>query len=248
MSDLSPECAPKRTFADHSGFIGFTPWFFPPSIAAKFRVSQAGRFGSNSGTASIKSPMVHTRSATPGATRRRSADSSVQRPEPGPVGPSVDPLGEVLMKLLPDGFRPLLAPAAALPALVLTPPLVALPVVVPFVEEVAPVAADPPVAELPAAEPPACANAKLLVSASAAANPIVASFMVDSIAVADQGQSAGRVYVPITSGLRTLPLAAGYRKRLTTSPATGTTTLGSPNLGSPDLGSPDLQACRGAQF
>jgi hypothetical protein len=112
------------------------------------------------------------------------------------------------MKLLPDGFRPLLAPAAALPALVLTPPLAALPVVVPFVEEAVPVAVDPPLAELPPAELPACANAKLLVSASAAANPIVVSFIIDSIAVADRGQSAGRVYVPITSALRTSPLAA----------------------------------------
>jgi hypothetical protein len=131
----------------------------------------------------------------------------------------------VLIKLLPDGFWPLLAPAAALPALVPTPPLVALPVVVPFVEEVVPVAADPPVAELAPAELPACANAKVLVSASAAANPIVVSFMIDSIAVADQGQSAGSVYVPITSGCDIgWPRGGGLSQRLQTSPATGATT------------------------
>jgi hypothetical protein len=36
-----------------------------------------------------------------------------------PPGISVEPLGEVLMKLLPEGFSALLAPAAALPALLL---------------------------------------------------------------------------------------------------------------------------------
>jgi hypothetical protein len=38
----------------------------------------------------------------------------------GPLpGISVEPLGEVLMKLLPEGLSALLAPAAALPALLL---------------------------------------------------------------------------------------------------------------------------------
>jgi hypothetical protein len=36
-----------------------------------------------------------------------------------PPGISVEPLGEVLMKLLPEGFSALLAPAAMLPALLL---------------------------------------------------------------------------------------------------------------------------------
>jgi hypothetical protein len=36
-------------------------------------------------------------------------------PEPG-VGPIVDPLGDVLIKLFPDGFCPLFCVAAALPA------------------------------------------------------------------------------------------------------------------------------------
>ena len=102
------------------------------------------------------------------------------------MGPTVDPLGDVFMRLLPDGLYWLLAPAAALPALLFAPPVVELPVVVPFVDEpvVVPLAADPPALELPAAEPPAeppplCANANVLVSASAAANPIVTSLMVE---------------------------------------------------------------------
>jgi hypothetical protein len=110
----------------------------------------------------------------------------------------VDPLGDVLIKLFPDGFRLLFAPAAALPALLLIPLLVELPVVAPFVEEpvVVPDAADPPVAEPPPAEPPACANATVLVSVSIAANANVLSFIVVSIFVVDQGQTAGRIHVP----------------------------------------------------
>jgi hypothetical protein len=98
------------------------------------------------------------------------------------LGPTVDPLGDVFMRLLPDGLYWLLAPAAALPALLFAPPVVGPPVVVPLVDEpvVVPLAADPPALELPPAEPlPLCANANVLVSASAAANPIVTSLMVD---------------------------------------------------------------------
>jgi hypothetical protein len=54
------------------------------------------------------------------------------------------------MKVLPDGFWELLAPAAALPALLFTPPVVELPLVILFVEEpvvVVPLAAEPPPAE-----------------------------------------------------------------------------------------------------
>src|ERR1700757_1844293 len=66
-----------------------------------------------------------------------------QRPV-GLLGPMVDPLGELLMKLLPEGLRALLAPAVALPALVLPPPAAPLmPVVVPLVVD--PVAEAPPV-------------------------------------------------------------------------------------------------------
>jgi hypothetical protein len=97
------------------------------------------------------------------------------------VGVNVDPLGEVLMKVLPDGFWLLLAPAAALPALLPVPPVVEVTVVVvPFMEEpvVVPLAADPPAAELPPAAPLLLwANANVLLSARAAANPIVTSLM-----------------------------------------------------------------------
>jgi hypothetical protein len=88
----------------------------------------------------------------------------------GLVGPRVDPLGEVLIKLLPEGLRALLAPAVALPALVLPPPAAPLmPVVVPLVVD--------PVAEAPPVEPLLCAKAALLAKASAAANPIVANLI-----------------------------------------------------------------------
>ena len=45
--------------------------------------------------------------------------ASYYRP-PG-AGVRVEPLGEGLISVLPDGFSPLLAPAAALPALLLMP-------------------------------------------------------------------------------------------------------------------------------
>jgi hypothetical protein len=95
------------------------------------------------------------------------------------------------MKVLPDGFELLLAPAAALPAVPLIPPLVGVPVVVPFVEApvVTPDVADPPVAGLPPAEPLLWANAKELASASAAARVMVMSLMVVSNLVADQRQT-----------------------------------------------------------
>jgi hypothetical protein len=71
-----------------------------------------------------------------------------------------------LISVLPDGFSPLLAPAAALPALLDMPVLglvpIALPDVVPVVEDpaIVPLVAAPPVAELPLAEPPLdCASA-----------------------------------------------------------------------------------------
>jgi hypothetical protein len=89
--------------------------------------------------------------------------ASYYRP-PG-VGVRVDPLGEGLISVFPDGFRPLFAPAAALPALLDMPapgfPM-ALPVVVPVAGDpvVAPLVAALPVAELPPAEPaPDCASA-----------------------------------------------------------------------------------------
>src|SRR5918912_4181214 len=93
--------------------------------------------------------------------------------EPGPDGPSVEPLGEGLMCVFPDGFTVLLRAAAALPASLLMPvvepPPVPLPAVVPLVEDPAappaavPPSAAPPVTELPPAPlPPACASANVL--------------------------------------------------------------------------------------
>ena len=106
------------------------------------------------------------------------------------AGVRVEPLGDGLILLLPDGFSPLARPAAALPAsfdMPLFGVLVELPVVVPLTEDpaVVPVAAAPPAAEPPPAEPPPdCARAKLDVSVSAVAKPNVASFMIGPFVVA----------------------------------------------------------------
>ena len=102
---------------------------------------------------------------------------------PPGAGVRVEPLGEGLISVLPDGFSPLLAPAAALPALLLmpVPAPIALPDVVPLVEDPvdALLVAALPVAELPLAAPLLdCASAKLLVKKSAAVNPIFANFMI----------------------------------------------------------------------
>jgi hypothetical protein len=64
--------------------------------------------------------------------------------------------------VFPDGFSRLFCPAAALPALLLTPVPAALPVVVPVVGDPVgvPLVAAPPVAELPPVAPPVdCASA-----------------------------------------------------------------------------------------
>ena len=112
-------------------------------------------------------------------------------PEPGPVGVRVDPLGEALgPSVLPDGLWVLPGPVAGAVA---GDPAV-LPVVVPLVDgpAVVPLAAGGlPVAELPPAEPlpPLCASAKVPESANAAANAIVASFMVVSLALLTMGNS-----------------------------------------------------------
>lgn len=112
---------------------------------------------------------------------QRGVRSNVYRPPGG--GVSVDPLGEGLIRLLPDGFKPLFAPAAALPALVFMPVPVEVPgeapVVVPVMDDpvVVPPVADPPAAA-PPAEPPLWAKAAVLESASAAASPMLVNFMM----------------------------------------------------------------------
>jgi hypothetical protein len=103
----------------------------------------------------------------------------------------VDPLGELLIKLLPEGLRALLAPAVALPALAEPAPAAPLmPVVVPLVVD--------PVAEAPPVEPLLCAKAALLANASAAASPIVANLIDVSphLRLSDEEQTAAPLYVP----------------------------------------------------
>jgi hypothetical protein len=89
----------------------------------------------------------------------------------------------VLIRLFPDGFLAVFAPAAAPPELLPPAPLIDDPVVVdgapaveplPEVEPAAPVPADPPPA-------PAWANARVFESANAVANAIVVSFMIVSL-------------------------------------------------------------------
>jgi hypothetical protein len=128
--------------------------------------------------------------------------------EPGAAGVSVEPLGDGLSRLFPDGFVALFLPAAALPALLVMPVSaglpVALPVVVPLAEDpvAVPLVAAPPVAELPPAEPPVdCASAQVPVNASAVANPNAASFMIAPFLGLRNGQRGLptlRSRVPIT--------------------------------------------------
>jgi hypothetical protein len=103
------------------------------------------------------------------------------RPEPGPVGVNVDPLGEELGPIVvPDGLPGLFGTKAGL--FVVEPG--ALPVVIPFVVDepgVVPLVAGAPVLVLPPAEPlPVCASANVLDRTKAPVNAIVASFMVVS--------------------------------------------------------------------
>jgi hypothetical protein len=88
-------------------------------------------------------------------------------PEPGPVGEAGFPLGELGSAGLPDGFMGLAEFTEPAPAPVpLVVPVVALP------------AAEVPPVVLPPAEPaPACANARVLVKASAPASAIVENFI-----------------------------------------------------------------------
>ena len=108
------------------------------------------------------------------------------RPEPGPVGVSVDPLGEEPAPMvLPDGFMVVLGPGAVERVAPVPIPVVVLPGVVAPIDEpvllVLPLAAAPPEAEPAPAEPPLlCASANVLDSASAVANAIVETFMVAS--------------------------------------------------------------------
>jgi len=121
----------------------------------------------------------------------------------GLVGPSVDPLGDGLMKLLPDGFCVLLAPAVEPPALKFgdAVPDGAWPVVMPFAIDplggAAPTPAVPlaptpaPAPAVPPPAPPLCANATVLVSANA--NPNVTAFIfIVSFAAATEDKRPDR--------------------------------------------------------
>jgi hypothetical protein len=134
--------------------------------------------------------------------RRVLLPSNSYRPPGG--GVSVDPLGEGLIRLLPDGFKPLFAPPVALPArplpvvipLFRPPPVAApgeVPMVVPFMDEpvVLPLVADPP------AEPaPVWAKATLLDRASATASPMLVNFMRSS-SCCEEEEPEAQGYVPV---------------------------------------------------
>jgi hypothetical protein len=103
------------------------------------------------------------------------------RPEPGPVGASVDPLGEAPAPMVfPDGFLVVFGPVTDERA---APPVPVVLPVVPLIDEpvVEPLAAAPPAAEPAPDEPPLlCASANVLESARAVASAIVEIFMVAS--------------------------------------------------------------------
>jgi hypothetical protein len=108
-------------------------------------------------------------------------------PEPGPVGVSVDPLGEALgPSVLPDGLWVVFG---------LTGPVVVEPAVLPVVPLDEPVAV--PVPEAPPAELVLVwASVKVPESANAAASAIVVSFMIDSLALLTKDNPPATSYVP----------------------------------------------------
>ena len=100
------------------------------------------------------------------------------KPEPEPVGVSVEPLGEALgPRVFPDGLWVLLGEVTEAPAVPVVLPLDVEPVALPVAAEPAEVPPEAPLDEAP----PACASAKVLESAKAVASAIVLSFMVVSL-------------------------------------------------------------------
>lgn len=96
-------------------------------------------------------------------------------PEPGPVGVSVDPLGEApAPRVLPDGFLTLAEPVAEpdVAPVPTRPVVLAEPVVVPVAGLLTPAPTDAPPDVLLL-----CANANVLDSANAVARAMVWSFM-----------------------------------------------------------------------
>jgi hypothetical protein len=121
------------------------------------------------------------------------------RPEPGPVGVSVEPLGEAPAPMVvPDGFM-VFGPVGVERA-----EPVALPVVVPLTDEpagavvVVPLVAAPPEAEPAPAEPPLlCASANVLDSASAVASAIVETFMAAFLSAMSMNKSRRGFMFPL---------------------------------------------------
>ena len=100
------------------------------------------------------------------------------KPEPEPVGVSVEPLGEALgPRVFPDGLWVLLEEVTEAPAVPVVLPLDVEPVALPVAAEPAEVPPEAPLDEAP----PACASVKVLESAKAVASAIVVSFMVVSL-------------------------------------------------------------------
>jgi hypothetical protein len=128
------------------------------------------------------------------------------RPEPGPLGVRVDPLGEGFgASVFPDGFMVLFGLVPTEPVEPTEP--AARPVVLPFMDEptVDPLAAVPPAAELPPAAPPAlplCASANVLESANAVASAIVLSFMISSFSSLREAATRRRFARSINSSSR----------------------------------------------
>jgi hypothetical protein len=135
------------------------------------------------------------------------------------VGPTVDPLGDGFIRLLPDGFSVLLAPADEPPALKFEDPVPACPVVPLFIDPLggaAPTPAvplAPPLAPAPAppAPPPLCANATVLVSASAAASNVTFIFIPVSLSAVVGEQTGAAADVPALTRMR-LRARIGVRK------------------------------------
>jgi hypothetical protein len=99
---------------------------------------------------------------------------------------------------LPDGFCTLFAPPDMLPAPVLIPLLVELPVVVPgLVVPLVPLVADPPT---PGEPVPVCARANELANVSAAANPRVTNFMMGFLS-GDKGKRQRQANVPALTSI-----------------------------------------------
>jgi hypothetical protein len=107
------------------------------------------------------------------------------RPEPGPVGASVDPLGEVLgARVFPEGFMEgfvlVLPLGEVVPAVEDLVPIPTVPLPVPLIDEPVAVLPAAPVAEPPVELPLLCAKARVLDSARAPASAIVVNFMTVS--------------------------------------------------------------------